>query len=541
MPVLPFEAPKFHPQESSKHEPLIRSVPPKVSNVLNTPTTQIKRRSVIPKVPKSDLQMLLELSTEHSPLRNQTKIMTPNREAKRSASSQENKSQVIEESPVLIKKPSPMYPKAIHKTPTRQNYKENYNCNSLHSSDFKTSNYSLSQETLNFGMRRPSPILTSPGTSVEKATKKKKLKGLFDSDSEEEEIGFLKDFKKSVQSIDKSQTETRQSISDSDFSASEESEISVDDKDEKEEINVSKERKELSISEKEELNVSETLSDWYFLVTNNEPRLTGVSLEESKYWFLIEGTKTGDDGNFLIWHSSYIVDRINSMHLKTCTGKIYKLLGKINKEEMEKSEFSEMFIKKFTNGFPLDWKDVIKDYFNSLNEHSNKDENYDDCEIFDEVTIPIDKIERPDINKNKKAAKKSTLSKKAIQKKSEEKSIQKKLEEKSMQKKLPTRPKRTAKKIEAVAKKPVEPLNRRAKTKKAMENHKEEKQPIRNTNNTPIKNRPGIEDCYISQSGRRVAPPLPYWQNVQKRVINGDYSKVVQLPLKFNKISKYIE
>ncbi|RKP18690.1 hypothetical protein ROZALSC1DRAFT_22980 [Rozella allomycis CSF55] len=274
MPVLPFEAPKFHPQESSKHEPLIRSVPPKVSNVLNTPTTQ-------------------ELSTEHSPLRNQTKIMTPNREAKKSAGSQENKSQVIEESPVLIKKPSPMYPKAIHKTPTRQNYKENYNCNSLHSSDFKTSNYSLSQETLNFGMRRPSPILTSPGTSVEKATKKKKLKGLFDSDSEEEEIGFLKDFKKSVQSIDKSQTETRQSISDSDFSASEESEISVDDKDEKEEINVSKERKELSISEskdelnvserREELNVSETLSDWYFLVTNNEPRVIEWFLELLAY------------------------------------------------------------------------------------------------------------------------------------------------------------------------------------------------------------------------------------------------------------------
>ncbi|XP_071963183.1 uncharacterized protein [Antedon mediterranea] len=73
----------------------------------------------------------------------------------------------------------------------------------------------------------------------------------------------------------------------------------------------------------------------------------------------VEGHRTGDPkGEF--WHSSAIVKRVTAKQLETGSGSIYKLIGRIDALMTEEYGFSKSLVKKFQNGFPKNWKELIQ-------------------------------------------------------------------------------------------------------------------------------------------------------------------------------------
>uniref|UniRef100_A0A3Q1G3Q2 MIS18 binding protein 1 n=1 Tax=Acanthochromis polyacanthus TaxID=80966 RepID=A0A3Q1G3Q2_9TELE len=78
-----------------------------------------------------------------------------------------------------------------------------------------------------------------------------------------------------------------------------------------------------------------------------------------KKWFLrknpkglfVDGIHREDN---IPWNSNIIVERVSSSVLKTVTGRVYILVGKMKMDAA--SDFPKWFLKKFANGFPLNWK-----------------------------------------------------------------------------------------------------------------------------------------------------------------------------------------
>ncbi|KAF3701197.1 Mis18-binding protein 1 Kinetochore-associated protein KNL-2 -like protein [Channa argus] len=78
-----------------------------------------------------------------------------------------------------------------------------------------------------------------------------------------------------------------------------------------------------------------------------------------KQWFLrrthkglfVDGIHRDEN---IPWNSNFIVDRVSNSVVKTVTGRVYILVGKM-KPGMD-SGFPKWFLKKFVNGFPPNWK-----------------------------------------------------------------------------------------------------------------------------------------------------------------------------------------
>ncbi|XP_036397404.1 mis18-binding protein 1 [Megalops cyprinoides] len=68
--------------------------------------------------------------------------------------------------------------------------------------------------------------------------------------------------------------------------------------------------------------------------------------------------------NKIPWHSSLIAERIASNVLKTVSGSIYVLVGKMTPEA--DTPFPRWLIKKFLFGFPKKWKDYFEVYLSQL-------------------------------------------------------------------------------------------------------------------------------------------------------------------------------
>uniref|UniRef100_A0A8C8SJ25 SANTA domain-containing protein n=1 Tax=Pelusios castaneus TaxID=367368 RepID=A0A8C8SJ25_9SAUR len=68
----------------------------------------------------------------------------------------------------------------------------------------------------------------------------------------------------------------------------------------------------------------------------------------------------------LCWHSNAIVERLASNQVKTISGSIYVLEGNIEFVSMKKDGFPYKLIKKFTFGFPKQWKEYIEDFLEKL-------------------------------------------------------------------------------------------------------------------------------------------------------------------------------
>ncbi|XP_077394887.1 mis18-binding protein 1-like isoform X2 [Festucalex cinctus] len=96
------------------------------------------------------------------------------------------------------------------------------------------------------------------------------------------------------------------------------------------------------------------------------PSESAIKLQE---WFLrrnrnglfVEGTLMD---NRTQWNSNIIVERVSHTMLKTLSGNIYILVGKMKPNEQ--SDFPRWFLRKFTRGFPAHWKELFEKCLSEL-------------------------------------------------------------------------------------------------------------------------------------------------------------------------------
>ncbi|KAM4662175.1 mis18-binding protein 1 [Discoglossus pictus] len=87
----------------------------------------------------------------------------------------------------------------------------------------------------------------------------------------------------------------------------------------------------------------------------------------------VEGKRMEAGGVY--WHSNVIVERLQSNKVKTLTGSVYELQGKADIFAMKEAGIPSRLIKKFTSGFPEDWKDQVDDFL--LEMHRTKKQTSD--------------------------------------------------------------------------------------------------------------------------------------------------------------------
>ncbi|NXC43451.1 M18BP protein, partial [Penelope pileata] len=73
----------------------------------------------------------------------------------------------------------------------------------------------------------------------------------------------------------------------------------------------------------------------------------------------VEGKRK--DMKDILWHSNAVVERVTNTQVKTSSGSIYLLQGKIDYVSMRKEGFPTKFIKKFEYGFSRKWKECINE------------------------------------------------------------------------------------------------------------------------------------------------------------------------------------
>ncbi|XP_035271259.1 mis18-binding protein 1 isoform X1 [Anguilla anguilla] len=79
----------------------------------------------------------------------------------------------------------------------------------------------------------------------------------------------------------------------------------------------------------------------------------------------VDGFRTDDK---VPWHSNLIAERLSSNVLKTVSGSIYILVGKMAPDP--NSVFPGWFLKKFLHGFPEKWKSYLLNYLSTLKRQS---------------------------------------------------------------------------------------------------------------------------------------------------------------------------
>ncbi|KAI1895579.1 hypothetical protein AGOR_G00107690 [Albula goreensis] len=96
------------------------------------------------------------------------------------------------------------------------------------------------------------------------------------------------------------------------------------------------------------------------------PKEKGIRL--SQWQIKIQNSKLFVDGvrmdNNMQWHSNLIAERIESNILKTVSGSIYILVGKMSPDH--DSSLPGWFLKKYLFGFPEKWKDYLESYLSQL-------------------------------------------------------------------------------------------------------------------------------------------------------------------------------
>ncbi|KAK5981818.1 hypothetical protein GCK32_000343 [Trichostrongylus colubriformis] len=79
----------------------------------------------------------------------------------------------------------------------------------------------------------------------------------------------------------------------------------------------------------------------------------------------VEGYRPSDDTATILrnWHSTAIERRISSSLLASRSGTLYELRGSIDKELAHQYGYPIGLVATFANGFPENWKSVLKEYF----------------------------------------------------------------------------------------------------------------------------------------------------------------------------------
>ncbi|NXM32265.1 M18BP protein, partial [Oxyruncus cristatus] len=89
------------------------------------------------------------------------------------------------------------------------------------------------------------------------------------------------------------------------------------------------------------------LSNWRIKVMDGN---TAVSVEGKR-----------QDMKGLLWHSNAVTERVAHNQVRTSSGSVYVLQGKMDSATMRREGFPYRFIKRFTFGFPRRWKECVQE------------------------------------------------------------------------------------------------------------------------------------------------------------------------------------
>ncbi|NXR54767.1 M18BP protein, partial [Hippolais icterina] len=74
----------------------------------------------------------------------------------------------------------------------------------------------------------------------------------------------------------------------------------------------------------------------------------------------VEGKRK--DMRQVLWHSSAVTERVTHSQVRTSSGTVYQLQGKIDSAAMRSEGFPYRFIRRFTYGFFRRWKDYVEEF-----------------------------------------------------------------------------------------------------------------------------------------------------------------------------------
>ncbi|NXG22705.1 M18BP protein, partial [Grallaria varia] len=74
----------------------------------------------------------------------------------------------------------------------------------------------------------------------------------------------------------------------------------------------------------------------------------------------VEGKRK--DMKHVLWHSNAITERVAGNQVRTSSGSVYVLQGRIDSAAMRKQGFPYRFIKRFTFGFSTKWKEYVQEF-----------------------------------------------------------------------------------------------------------------------------------------------------------------------------------
>ncbi|NXA15447.1 M18BP protein, partial [Sapayoa aenigma] len=71
----------------------------------------------------------------------------------------------------------------------------------------------------------------------------------------------------------------------------------------------------------------------------------------------VEGKRRDMQGQ--LWHSSAVTERVAHNQVRTASGSVYELQGRIDSAAMRREGFPYCFTKRFTFGFSRRWKEYV--------------------------------------------------------------------------------------------------------------------------------------------------------------------------------------
>ncbi|XP_032547193.1 mis18-binding protein 1 [Chiroxiphia lanceolata] len=149
-----------------------------------------------------------------------------------------------------------------------------------------------------------------------------------------------------------------------------------------------------STPSKNEDQKSICLSSWRIKVMDGN---TAISLEGKR-----------QDMKGLLWHSNAITERVAHNQLRTSSGSLYLLQGKIDSATMRREGFPYRFIKRFTFGFSRRWKEYVQEFLEERRRKERKQNSGVDEDEESDTVVEGDVLETAEGSKKKPGMKNTT-------------------------------------------------------------------------------------------------------------------------------------
>ncbi|XP_064515789.1 mis18-binding protein 1 isoform X2 [Pseudopipra pipra] len=136
------------------------------------------------------------------------------------------------------------------------------------------------------------------------------------------------------------------------------------------------------------------LSSWRIKVMEGN---TAISLEGKR-----------QDMKGLLWHSNAVTERVAHNQLRTSSGSLYLLQGKIDSATMRREGFPYRFIKRFTFGFSRRWKEYVQEFLEERRRKDRKQNSGVDEDEESDTGVEGDVLETAEGSKKKPGMKNTT-------------------------------------------------------------------------------------------------------------------------------------